>query len=87
LNSCLANLVPVPGGIGPLEDGLTGALLLYGTRPGPTVAAVIVYHAIALWLPTIGGTIAFASLRRTLHKPLPAAARRRIERKQRDEDR
>jgi uncharacterized membrane protein YbhN (UPF0104 family) len=79
----LANLVPVPGGIGPLDGGLSGALLLYGTPPGPTLAAVVVYHAIALWLPTLGGTLAFASLRGTLDKPLPAAVRRRIERRAR----
>jgi uncharacterized membrane protein YbhN (UPF0104 family) len=74
----LANLVPVPGSIGALEGGLTGALLLYGTPPAPTFAAVLVYHAIALWLPTIGGTIAFVTLRGTLHKPLPSAVRARI---------
>jgi hypothetical protein len=43
-----------------------------------TLTAVIVYHMIALWLPTIGGTIAFATLRGTLNKPLPSAVRRRI---------
>jgi Lysylphosphatidylglycerol synthase TM region len=74
----LANLVPVPGSIGALEGGLTGALLLYGTPPGRTVAAVITYHAIALWLPTIGGTIAFGVLRGTLHKTLPNAVLARI---------
>jgi uncharacterized membrane protein YbhN (UPF0104 family) len=67
----LSNLVPVPGSIGALEGGLTGALLLYGTPPSRTFAAVITYHAIALWLPTVGGTAAFAALRGTLHNPLP----------------
>jgi hypothetical protein len=55
-----------------------GTLLLYGTAPAPTLAAVIVYHAIALWLPTIGATIAFATLRGTLNKPLPPAVLQRI---------
>jgi uncharacterized membrane protein YbhN (UPF0104 family) len=76
----LANVVPVPGSLGALEGGLTGALLLYGTSPGPTLAAVIAYHAIALWVPTIGGTIAFASLHGTLRRPLPAGVGRRIQR-------
>jgi uncharacterized membrane protein YbhN (UPF0104 family) len=76
----LANLAPVPGGIGALEGGLTGALLLYGTPPTRTLAAVLVYHAIALWLPAIVGTIAFATLRRTLHNPLPASIQARIKR-------
>jgi hypothetical protein len=29
-------------------------------------AAVILYHAIALWIPTLGGTWGFVSLRRAL---------------------
>jgi uncharacterized membrane protein YbhN (UPF0104 family) len=59
----LANLIPVPGGVGVLEGGLLGALLLYGLPAAPTAAAVVLYHAIALWVPTIGGTIGFVRLR------------------------
>jgi uncharacterized protein (TIRG00374 family) len=62
----LANLVPIPGGVGVLEGGLLGALLLYGLPAGPTAAAVVIYHAIALWVPALGGTIGFVRLRRTL---------------------
>ena len=59
----LANLIPVPGGVGVLEGGLLAALLLYGLPAAPTAAAVILYHAIALWVPSIGGLIGFARLR------------------------
>jgi hypothetical protein len=62
----LANLVPIPGGVGALEGGLLGALLLYGLPAAPTAAAVVLYHAIALWLPTLGGTVGFVRLRRAL---------------------
>jgi uncharacterized membrane protein YbhN (UPF0104 family) len=62
----LSNLIPVPGGIGALEGGLLGALLLYGLPAAPTAAAVVLYHAIALWVPTIGGTVNFVALRRSL---------------------
>jgi uncharacterized membrane protein YbhN (UPF0104 family) len=62
----LANVLPIPGGIGVLEGGLLGALLLYGLPAAPTAAAVILYHAIALWVPTLGGTFAFARLRGSL---------------------
>lgn len=62
----LANLVPIPGGVGVLEGGLLGALLLYGLPAGPTAAAVVIYHAIALWVPSIGGTIGFVRLRRAV---------------------
>lgn len=62
----LSNLVPVPGGVGVLEGGLLGALVLYGLPAAPTAAAVVMYHAIALWVPTIGGTVGFVRLRKTL---------------------
>ncbi len=59
----LANLLPVPGGVGVLEGGLLGALLLYGFRAAPAAAAVVIYHAVALWVPTLGGIYGFARLR------------------------
>jgi uncharacterized membrane protein YbhN (UPF0104 family) len=59
----LANVVPVPGGIGVIDAGLSGALLLYGVAPEHVAAAVLVYHAIAFWLPGVGGVVAFAQLR------------------------
>jgi uncharacterized membrane protein YbhN (UPF0104 family) len=62
----MANVLPIPGGVGVLEGGLLGALLLYGLPVEPTAAAVIIYHAIALWTPTLGGTAGFARLRKTL---------------------
>jgi uncharacterized membrane protein YbhN (UPF0104 family) len=67
----LANLLPVPGGVGVLEGGLLGALLLYGLPAAPTAAAVVLYHAIALWVPTLGGTYGFARLRSTLSGQTP----------------
>jgi uncharacterized membrane protein YbhN (UPF0104 family) len=59
----LADLIPIPGGIGVLDGGLLGALVLYGLPPAETAAAVVLYHAIALWVPCIGGTIGFVRLR------------------------
>jgi uncharacterized membrane protein YbhN (UPF0104 family) len=68
----LANTLPVPGGLGVLDAGLVGALLLYGAAPAPAAAAVLVYHAIALWVPAAGGMLAYARLRPRL-APRPAA--------------
>ena len=70
----MANLIPVPGGVGVLEGGLLGALLLYGLPAAPTAAAVVLYHAIALWVPALGGTVGFARLRTAVSNGLPAAA-------------
>jgi uncharacterized membrane protein YbhN (UPF0104 family) len=68
----LANALPVPGGVGVLDAGLVGALLLYGASPAHAAAAVLVYHAIALWIPATGGVLAYARLRPRL-APGPAA--------------
>jgi hypothetical protein len=46
-----------------LDGGLLAALVLYGISPPRAAAAVVLYHGIALWLPTIGGTIGFVRLR------------------------
>jgi uncharacterized membrane protein YbhN (UPF0104 family) len=60
----LANAIPVPGGIGVLDGGLVGMLILYGANATTAAAAVIFYHAIALWVPALIGTIAFIRLQR-----------------------
>jgi uncharacterized membrane protein YbhN (UPF0104 family) len=72
----LANATPIPGGIGVLDAGLVGALTLYGVSFTHAAAAVLVYHAIAFWLPTLGGTLAFARLRPRLAEPAPPSAHR-----------
>jgi len=73
----LANLVPIPGGVGALEGGLTAALVLYGFPASQTASGVILYHAIALWVPTLGGTAGFALLRSAVAagpRPAPVQA-------------
>jgi uncharacterized membrane protein YbhN (UPF0104 family) len=67
----LATMIPIPGGIGVLEGGLAGALILYGTPPVRTVAVVLVYHAIAFWIPSLGGAIGYASLVRRRGRTVP----------------
>jgi len=59
----LANAVPIPGGVGVLDAGLAGALVLYGASPARAAAAVLIYHAIAFWIPALGGVIAYARIR------------------------
>jgi uncharacterized membrane protein YbhN (UPF0104 family) len=71
----LSNLIPIPGGVGVLEGGLLGALLLYGLPAAPTAAAVILYHAIALWTPTLGGTYGFLRLRKSIGVPVVRRAK------------
>jgi uncharacterized membrane protein YbhN (UPF0104 family) len=68
----LANVVPIPGGIGILDAGLVGALALYGLPVTHAAAAVLVYHAIAFWIPTLGGMVGYARLRPRLSPGRPA---------------
>lgn len=67
----LANLIPIPGGIGVLEGGLVGTLILYGAPATQPTAAVLVYHAIAFWIPSLGGLWAYRQIQQTLsaHQP------------------
>ncbi len=62
----LGGLIPVPGGIGGVDAGLVGTLALYGVSLASAAGAVLAYRAIALWVPTLVGGVAFVLLRRTL---------------------
>ncbi|MGH2857094.1 MAG: lysylphosphatidylglycerol synthase transmembrane domain-containing protein [Solirubrobacteraceae bacterium] len=85
----MSNLIPVPGNIGILDGSLVGMFVLYGTSATLATAATVVYHAIALWVPAVWGTVAFVILRRTrkepiaLRPPREVRARRRRERRAR----
>jgi uncharacterized protein (TIRG00374 family) len=82
----LSNIIPIPGGIGVLDGSLVGALVLYGVSATTATAAAVVYHAIALWVPSLWGTAAFLILRRTRRQPLklrPTRAERKALRTQR----
>jgi uncharacterized membrane protein YbhN (UPF0104 family) len=64
----LGGLLPLPGGVGGIDGGLIGALIVYGTPAATTAAAVLAYRVILFWLPLVVGGIAFASLRRGLNR-------------------
>ncbi len=62
----LGGLLPVPGGVGGVDLGLVGTLVLYHVPVGAATAAVLAYRALALWIPALVGGVAFALLRRSL---------------------
>ena len=62
----LGNLLPVPGGIGGVDAGLIGTLVVYGVDPVPAAVAVLAYRTFVLWVPAALGLPALASLRRRL---------------------
>ncbi|HEX4033886.1 MAG TPA: lysylphosphatidylglycerol synthase transmembrane domain-containing protein [Solirubrobacteraceae bacterium] len=60
----LANVLPLPGGIGGVDGGMIGAFIAFGVAAPLAVVAVLVYRAFAFWLPTVPGAIAYVQLRR-----------------------
>jgi uncharacterized protein (TIRG00374 family) len=64
----LANLLPLPGGIGGVDGGMIGALAAFGVSVGLAVPAVLTYRLFAFWLPTIPGAIAYFQLRRRVNR-------------------
>ncbi|HEX3509973.1 MAG TPA: lysylphosphatidylglycerol synthase transmembrane domain-containing protein [Solirubrobacteraceae bacterium] len=62
----LGGLLPIPGGIGGVDLGLVGTLVLYHVPVGSATAAVLAYRALALWIPAVVGAGSFVLLRRTL---------------------
>jgi uncharacterized protein (TIRG00374 family) len=64
----LGGLLPLPGGVGGIDGGLIGTLIVYGAPAAATTAAVLAYRVILFWLPLLGGALAFALLRRALNR-------------------
>jgi uncharacterized protein (TIRG00374 family) len=64
----LGNWLPLPGGIGGVELGLVGMLVLYGLPAVTATAAVLLYRVIELWIPAMFGLAAFVQLRALLRR-------------------
>ena len=63
----LANLLPLPGGVGGVDGGMIGAFVAFGGESRDSiVVAVLTYRVFAFYLPTIPGAVAYFQLRRTV---------------------
>src|SRR4051794_5849558 len=60
----LANTLPLPGGIGGVDGGMIGTFIAFNVDGGLAVIAVLVYRALAFWLPTLPGAVAYFQLRK-----------------------
>jgi uncharacterized protein (TIRG00374 family) len=58
----LGNTLPLPGGVGGVEGALIAALVAFGEPTGAAIAGVLVYRALAFWLPTVPGVVAYARM-------------------------
>ncbi|MGH2872113.1 MAG: lysylphosphatidylglycerol synthase transmembrane domain-containing protein [Solirubrobacteraceae bacterium] len=83
----LSNVIPIPGGLGVLDGSLVGMFVLYAVPAALSTAATVVYHAIALWVPAMWGTIAFLILRRSRNEPVQLRPPRHVRRRRRRERR
>ena len=64
----LANLLPLPGGVGGVDGGMVGALIAFGVEPDLALLAVLGYRGFVFWLPIIPGAIAYLTLRKTVDR-------------------
>jgi uncharacterized membrane protein YbhN (UPF0104 family) len=62
----VGSLIPIPGGLGGVDGGLIGTLVLYGVSATDAAVAVIAYRGILLTVPAVLGLPALAILRRRL---------------------
>lgn len=59
----VANLLPIPGGLG-VEAGLLGMLIAFGVPGGVAVLASLLQRLISTWLPAVPGALALAAIGR-----------------------
>ena len=62
----LAQALPVPGGIGPVEGGLIGAFVASGVALDLAIVSVRAYQALSTWLPVVPGLWGYWRLRGTV---------------------
>ncbi len=63
----LATAIPIPGGLGVLDGGLAAALVLYHVPATAALGGVLLYHALALWIPALSGTVGFIVAQRQIN--------------------
>lgn len=64
----LGSLIPLPGGVGGVDGGLIGTLMLYGTGAAAAATAVIAYRALVLLVPLAMGLPAIVVLEGRLRR-------------------
>ena len=65
----LGGLLPIPGGVGGIDGGLIGTLIVYGAPADVTAAAVLAYRLILFWVPLLVGAASLLLLTRALRTP------------------
>jgi glycosyltransferase 2 family protein len=55
----ILTLVPTPGGLGAVEGGVTGILILAGLTPGLALAIVIMDRIVSYWALILSGAVTY----------------------------
>ena len=74
----LGGSVPLPASIGTV-GGMVGMLILYGVHRDTAVAAVVLYQAVGLLVPLVGGALAYLLLRSELRSDDTSPALGRVD--------
>jgi uncharacterized membrane protein YbhN (UPF0104 family) len=64
----IAQVIPVPGGLGAIDAGVTAGLVLYGADASTAGAGELIWHAISLLVPILIGGVAFVLLPRAIER-------------------
>lgn len=72
--SLLSTIPITPGGLGFVEAGLVGMLVVAGIPAGPAALATLAYRLVAYWLPVPIGLPAWLALRRDRREPAVAVS-------------
>jgi uncharacterized membrane protein YbhN (UPF0104 family) len=64
----MANVLPLPGGVGGVDGGMIGMFVAFGVNPSTAIVAILAYRFFAFWLPIGPGAISYATLRGTIAK-------------------
>jgi uncharacterized membrane protein YbhN (UPF0104 family) len=64
----LGGLIPIPGGIGGVDGGLIGTLILYGANSTAAATAVLAYRGLLLVIPLLLGVPALIVLQQRLRQ-------------------
>jgi uncharacterized protein (TIRG00374 family) len=62
----LANVVPIPGGVGPVEGGMIACFVACRVPLDLAVLAVLSYRVMSTWLPALPGAYGYWRLRKTV---------------------
>jgi len=62
----VVSLIPVPGGVGTVDAGVLGTLVVFGQSAQRMAARTIACHPLSLAIPAMAGGVGFILLRRRM---------------------